>query len=49
VHSPMDRDLLFLLLFLNAGLMNGMLQLLFVGLIPDYTAYMHLYFKAPCP
>jgi len=28
----MDRDLLFLLLFLSAGLMKGMSQLLFVGL-----------------
>jgi len=45
----MDRDLFFFLLFLNAGLMNGMLQLLFVGLNPDYPAYMQLYFKAPRP
>jgi hypothetical protein len=32
VYSLMDRDLLFLLLFLGAGLMNGTSQLLFVGL-----------------
>jgi hypothetical protein len=49
VYSVIDRNLLFLPFFLNAGLMNGILQLLFVALIPDYTAYMQLYSKAPRP